>query len=214
MKFLEDFFEYFALFVLLINSILYAKRYKRLKTFIAFSYFVYYLSTSLVILLVSDIFAFLKLNNLFISHFYFLSQFLFLSLFYKSLFNHKQQKLVTFILILVLLSLTIQYNLQPELFSKFNILEIFLCSFPLIIYAIIHLYNSLTQKGTYMYINAGVLIYISTSTLIFILGDYLSQFSKSQVVKNIWLINKILYVVYLFLILIEWKKNLSQIKKL
>ena len=63
-----------------------------------------------------------------------------------------------------------------------------------------------------MYINAGILIYITTSTLIFILGDYLSLFTKNQAIKNIWLINKVLYVIYMILILIEWKKNFRPVK--
>ena len=62
-----------------------------------------------------------------------------------------------------------------------------------------------------MYINAGILIYLTTSTLIFILGDYLSGISNAAV-KNIWFINAVLYVTYLVLIFIEWWKNFRVIK--
>jgi ABC-type transport system involved in cytochrome c biogenesis permease subunit len=82
-----------------------------------------------------------------------------------------------------------------------------------VVYSMIHLYNSLNESPKYMYINAGVLIYITTSTLIFILGDYLSGNSiSSSSVDTIWFINKVLYVIYLALIFIEWWRNFRVIK--
>ena len=75
----------------------------------------------------------------------------------------------------------------------------------------IHLYNSLTKKGELMYINAGILIYLTTSTLIYILGDYLSN-QRGIVISNIWFLNKVLYVVYISLILTEWKMSILPLK--
>ena len=43
---------------------------------------------------------------------------------------------------------------QKDLFKEFNLLEILITSFHLVLYAIIHLYNSLGKPGKYMYINA------------------------------------------------------------
>ncbi|WP_397364468.1 hypothetical protein [Olleya sp. R77988] len=152
-------------------------------------------------------------NNLFLSHFYFILQFVFLSLFYRELFTKKQIRYLHIVSTLVITTLIIQYTNRPSLFYKFNLLEILITSLPLVIYSVIHLYNSLTKPGKYMYINAGVLIYLTTSTLIFILGDFLASQKGVMSVKGIWFINKILYVGYLILICIEWKKNLWKTKK-
>ena len=59
-----------------------------------------------------------------------------------------------------------------------------------------------------MYINAGVLIYLASSTLIFILGNLINVVDR-PLQTNIWFINKILYVGYLILILIEWRNLLK-----
>lgn len=111
-------------------------------------------------------------------------------------------------MVLVIITLIIQYSIKPSLFFNFNILEIFLTSFPLVVYSIVHLYNSLSRKGQFMYVNAGILIYLTTSTLIFILGDYLAS-ERSDLIRKIWYLNKVLYIGYLVLILMEWK-NYSQ----
>ena len=204
-KFVDGIFEYLGLLLLFINVIIFIKsRANKSKAFNIFSLNMLFI---LIILLASLILNVNGINNLYLSHFYFGFQFIFLSLFYKSLFASRfQKKIVNVTLFLVTSVLCVQYSVQPDLFFKFNILEILICSFPLVIYAILHLYNSLTKKGEFIYINIGVLIYLSTSTLIFLLGDYLAGI-KSTVVKTIWLLNKILYVVYLLLIYFEWYKH-------
>jgi len=155
-----------------------------------------------------------KLPNLYLSHIYFGSQFIFLSFFYRSLFIKKLQKrLVDVVLLMVFGSLCIQYGFNPNLFNKFNLFEIVVCSFPLVVYAIIHLFNALTIKGGFMYLNIGVILYLTSSTLIFILGDYLAGVRvKSLMVRSVWFVNKMLYVVYLLLIYIEWHKSFKGAK--
>lgn len=208
---LKEIFEYLGLLILLINVLLYSRSYRNIKS-VAFKIFSFYLITSFLILITSIILWKLKMNNLYLSHFYFIIQFLILSFFYKQLFNIIQNKIVNTIIISVSIILTIQYISNPDLLYKFNVFEVFITSFPLIVYSIIHLYNSLTKKGEFMYINAGVLIYLSISTLIFILGDYISVYKSDSPISEIWLINKVLYIVYLLLILIEWKKSIKQAK--
>jgi hypothetical protein len=212
MKLINAFFEYTGIILIFINTLLYLISYKSHKKIVAYKVFSWYLMSSFIISLAAFILAKLIINNLFLSHLYFISQFVFLTFFYKFLFNPNQQKKLILILILVLSILTYKYVSEPSLFYRFNLTEIFMTSFPLVVYSIIHLYNSISKSSRYMYINAGILIYIATSTLIFILGDYLSLFTKNQAIKNIWLINKVLYVIYMILILIEWKKNFRPVK--
>jgi len=209
-------FEKLGFILLFINTSLFIYSYLKNKNK-ATKYFVIYLLLTFLNLLSSyfiiDIQKALELkkNNLFLSHFYFVFQFVFLSLFYSQLFNKKQikhQKIISFFVFSILI---IQYSIKPSLFYQFNLLEIFITSFPLVIYSIFHLYNSLSKSVRFMYINAGILIYIATSTLIFILGNYISKIDK-EIADGVWFLNKVFYVGYLILILIEWKKSLLKTK--
>ena len=210
-----DFFaKNLSLFLLLIICSLYIITLKKNKLK-SLKFFTFYLASVSIVMICSISLARNKLPNLYISHFYFIGQFIFLSLFYRSIFvNQIQKRLVYIILFVVISILGVQYYIQPYLFLKFNILEVFICSSPLVAYAIIHLYNSLTRRGVFIYINIGVLIYLTSSTLIFIFGDYLADFrDKNLIVKNIWLINKGLYISYLLLIFMEWYKNFRVYKQ-
>lgn len=62
-----------------------------------------------------------------------------------------------------------------------------------------------------MYINSAILIYLSVSTLIFILGNVINSIDKS-LANNVWFLNKVFYVGYLLLILFEWKMSLWKTK--
>lgn len=207
MKLISSLFEYLGIAILLINALLFFKSYTSKKS-MAFKYFSFYLGTSLIIVVITSTLSYFAEDNLYLSHFYFIGQFILLSLFYRELLNTNQKKIVNTILALVLFTLSLQYANTPKLFFKFFVFEIFITSFPIVIYSIIHLYNSISKKGAYIYINAGILIYLTTSTLIFILGDYLSEYNNTTI-KKIWLVNKILYLIYLILIFIEWTKTLS-----
>ena len=211
MRQLNDFIQLLGLFLIVLNAILYLKSYIFNKRSVTLLYLTLYLFICAVIMIISSYLGYKGDSNLHYSHLYFISQFIFLSLFYKSIFKTNQRKWVTTVLIIILLVLTIQYINKPELINKFNLFEIFVTSFPLIIYSGMHLYNSLSKKGEFMIFNSGVLIYITTSTLIFILGNYLSGFFNDTI-RSIWLLNKVLYVIFLLLILIEWKKTILRVK--
>lgn len=207
-----------GIILLLINATLYTYSYLKDKKSKALKYYIIYLAltfcvlTSSILLVIIQRSLGLDKNNLFLSHFYFIFQFIFLSLFYRELFNKKQQNWVNVIFVLVALVLSIQYINEPSQFKKFNLLEILLTSFPLVLYSIIHLYNSLSKPGKFMYINAAVLIYLSASTLIFILANLIIIVVDKSISNNVWLLNKVFYVGYLLLILTEWKKSLWKMK--
>ncbi|SDR83472.1 hypothetical protein SAMN04515667_0791 [Formosa sp. Hel1_31_208] len=204
MKQFDDLLQYLGLFLIVLNALLYTRSYIIVKKNVALLFLSLYLFVSGIVMVFSSILAYNSEPNLHLSHIYFIAQFVFLSLFFGSLFNSKQKKWVTLILIFVLTVLICQYIQNPELIYKFNLFEIFITSFPIIIYSIIHLYNSLSKNGEYMLVNSGILVYLTTSTLIFILGNYLAEF-RNDLITKIWIINKLLYVLYLVLILIEWK---------
>ncbi|WP_296316254.1 hypothetical protein [Winogradskyella sp. UBA3174] len=208
---LHDFFDYLCVVLIIVNAALFIYSYKENRRNLSYRLFCMYLIISVVINLFVIILGSYKINNLYFSHYYFILQFILLSLFYRTLFIKNQKQIVSAVLVTVVGILSIQYAYSPELYFKFNTTEVFLTCFPIVVYAMIHLYNSLNKSPKYLYINAGILIYLATSTLIFILGDYLSG-SNTGAVNNIWLINKVLYATYLALILTEWWKNFRLIK--
>ncbi|WP_245892150.1 hypothetical protein [Flavobacterium pallidum] len=105
----------------------------------------------------------------------------------------------------VLLALSIQYTLIPGLFFKFNLFEIFLTSFTLIIFSTFHFYNLLNQKKEFYYINSGILVYLFGSTVLFLTGNLVSSLS-SEVNTITWTLNAFLYVIYQLFVLVECAK--------
>lgn len=147
-------------------------------------------------------------NNHYLSHLFFIPQFIILSFFYKSLFKKNQKKIVNAVLLIVMSILIIQYFINPELFLTYNPLEVLLTCSPIVAYTILHLYNSLTKKGELMYINTGILFYISFTTLLFILYKFINSTNISFNRQPIYLINKILVIGYMLLFLVEYKLSI------
>ncbi|MFT5891338.1 MAG: hypothetical protein ACI9Y7_001439, partial [Dokdonia sp.] len=194
-KVLDDIFQYLGILLLFLNVILYTKSHNRYKAIMAYKFILIYLIISLISSVSTEYLYTKKEPNIYITHLFFTSQFILLSLFYLELFKKKQKKLVKIIFIITLILLATQY-LDPKNLIEYNVLEIFITSLPLILYSIIHLYNSLVKKGKFMYINAGILIYLSSSSLIFFLGNYLKKIDQ-DVANNIWLLLKVMYAFYL-----------------
>lgn len=162
--------------------------------------FYIYLEAILFIIITTT--AYFSVNNLVYSHLYFIGQFILLSLFYYSLFNLKQKRFILINFALIVPLIIWSYFKNPLLINQFNITEIFFTSAPLVVYSIIHLFNSLSQHSKFSYFNVGILMYISCSTLIFILGNLISNISQYLSI-DIWLLNKVLYIGYLTLISLE-----------
>ena len=194
-------------FILLVNVILFSKGFSSKGK--AFRIFTCYLIIMFVIQITVSVFQYFRMNNLFLSHFYFILQFILLSYFYLNLGLNKAQSLTVkagFVFCLSLLA--IQYYNDSSQLLKFNLFEIFITSFLLIIYATFYLYNLLTDKKEFYYLNLGVLIYLFGSTVLFLAGDLLTL-NALRLEFSIWILNALLYVVYQVFIFIEWKKNFS-----
>jgi hypothetical protein len=192
--------------LLLLNSILYLKEF--FKHGKAFKIFTIYLLGTVVVQISSQIFMVLYGNNLFISHFYFIGQFILLSLFFKSLFKNRIQHTISnWILIIGIFVLAVQYAFDPNVFYKFNLFEIFVTSFLLIVMAGIHLYNLLIEKKVYYYTTIGVLFYLSGSTILFFVGNLTAILSKEYQFLP-WTLNAILVVIFQLFILVQWKKTI------
>ncbi len=189
--------------VLLINFIVFASRFTKQTK--AYKIFTIYLSWLIVVQLSATVGKYYLESNLFLSHFYFIGQFILLSLFYLSLFKlNGQKKTIKLGLIIGLCVLGIQYYLEPSLFFKFNLLEIFITSFLITIYAIIHLYNMLTDKKKFYFITIGVLLYLVSSSILFLIGNLTLVLSPKWQFLT-WKINAFLVVIYQLVILYQWK---------
>ncbi|AYN04962.1 hypothetical protein EAG11_12930 [Flavobacterium sp. 140616W15] len=192
-------------FLLLINFIVFAFGLsKKQKSYVIFTVYLFLIVCIQIITLVLRK---LGLNNLFLSHFYFIGQFIMLGLFYFNLITDKfQKKVIKITVILALLSLAIQYSIRPDLFFKFNLYEIFITSFLLLIFATFHFYNMLNGKKMFYYINIGIILYLFGSTILFLVGN-LSVTLSSKYYKVPSRINYILYVIFQLFILVEWKRS-------
>lgn len=192
----------FNYLLMLINLVLFLIQFKKLNK--AFRIFTFYMLVIAIIQLTTRYFSRNGMNNLFISHFYFVLQFVILSFFYKTILPvNAQKKCVLTGLIVCLSILSIQYYYNPSLFYTFNLLEIFITSFLILIYAMFHFYNILNESKEYYYLNTGIFIYIFGSTVLFLSGDILSTIDKSYG-KIIYTLNGLLYIVYQIYIFIEW----------
>ena len=146
----------------------------------------------------------MHIHNLFLSHFYFILQFIILSLFYYNLLKESfQKKIIVINLSLCLSLLFLQYVLNWSLFHQFNLFEIFITSLPLIIYATFHLYNLLNEKKEFYYITIGLLIYLFGSTVVFLTSNLLISLHSKFLLKMIMKLNVYLYIVYQLFILYE-----------
>lgn len=100
-----------------------------------------------------------------------------------------------------------QYALDWQLFYRFNLLEIFITSLPLIIYATFHLYNLLNQIKEFYYITIGLLIYLFGSTIVFLSSNLLISLNSNLPFKIIYSLNVYLYIGYQLFILFDLTKK-------
>lgn len=202
---MKQFLAYFGYLLLLLNFILYVSAY--FKNNKAYKIFTIYLFVMMCVQLSSHLCMRFYSNNLYLSHFYFIGQFIILSLFYLKLIKENfQRRVIAIGFVLVLSTLSIQYVIRPELFFKFNLYEIFITSFLLIIYATFHFYNMLDEKKVFYFINMGILMYLFGSTILFLVGNLTAKFSlKFSFVT--WILNTFLYAIYQLFILYEWIVN-------
>lgn len=202
---------YLGIFILIVNFILFFKSsFKQEK---AFKVFTFYLMVMVIIQIITSVFQAMQKNNLFLSHFYFVLQFLILSYFYLQIVKTGFQKNAVKIMVpLCLTVLAIQYYFDQALFFKFNLFEIFITSFLIIIFSMFHLYNILNEKKYYYYISIGVLVYLFGSTFLFITGNLMTTLS-TDLRSMVWIINNVLYLFYQIFIFVEFKQMILNKKQ-
>ncbi|MAZ72100.1 MAG: hypothetical protein CMC70_03040 [Flavobacteriaceae bacterium] len=176
----------------------------------AYKIFTLYLAVIAIIQLITFYYALYKWNNIFFFHFYFISQFIFMSLFY---YNLLKNNFILLILGLGLVVISAQFVLDPTIFYEYNTYGVSLTQSIIVLYAIIYYYRSLSVANPFMLINTGVLLYFITSILFFASGNlFLHPDIPKETKRYIGLINQFLYFVFQVLIFLEWYRN-YRIKK-
>jgi hypothetical protein len=198
------FISLIGLFCLVVNAVLYVlkisgkdKNYRILTT---------YLVVLSVEEIICNVMGFTHPNsNLFLNHFHFNIQFIFLSmLFYRLFTNVALKKIVIVMPAIVWLALGIQYYSSPSLFWQFNVPEIAIISLILISYSLIHLYNCLGAEKRYFYFAIGLIMYLLCSSIIYMSGKYELVFLYKPYI-DIWVFNSLFFITYQYLLFKEWK---------
>ena len=194
-----------GLLFLLFNSILFLKTGKGKDR--NYQYLTFYLAILFIVELACNIIGILETNsNFFLSHYYFIIQFIVLSLFFYQIFDNKKLKtFILFNLFVVFFVLIYQYYNTPKLYREFNVLEIGLTSSLLIVYCIIHFYRNLKSSFDYFYFCFGLTFYLTSSMLIFLSGNTTLVFFEEPFYSDIWVFNSLFYILYQYLIFKEWK---------
>lgn len=193
--------------LLVINTIVFIISYK--KTDRPLKYFIGYLILCVFIQLITSLLADLRQNNLYLSHFFFTGQFVFLSLFFSSIYNIKKLRTLTLISITAItLFYSIYFYTDSAAFKRWNVFEIVITSIPLLMYSLYFFIKKMEDQieRKYLYFNIGFFVYTLCSTLIFITGNIGTKTIKTY----IWLVNTILYSAYQVFIFVEWYKNFKK----
>ena len=176
--------------------------------------FFIYLIAIFLIQIFSEVWSYLYKTNLFVSHYYFITQYILLSIFYSTVIkNLVYKKGILLSLFLVPIPLILQYVYNPEKYHMFNLTEIVVCSLPIVLHSIIYFFQSISkEKKEFLYINSGIFTYLLCSTLIFVAGNYVSPVYTFWY-RFIWYLNAFLIIIFQSLIFIEWYKHFRKKKE-
>jgi hypothetical protein len=141
----------------------------------------------------------------FISHFFFIGQFFFLSIFYLNILKDVfQKKSIKIIMILVSIILIIQYIFDPNLLYKFNLFEIYVISFVIIVYVFYHFYEMLNAEKYHLYNSVSILLYQLGCVFLFSAGNL---FLKNNPKYNLFTfdLNNILGIIAQIIVFVGWR---------
>ena len=193
-------------FLLVTNAILYLLRLKGNSK--AYSYF----STYLILIAIIEVSTILVAkafhqNNLFLSHFYFIIQFVLLSMFYSELLKSRW---IRWIVLPVVGMIAYQFIAEPSLFFRYNPIGASIMQSLIVIYSLIYFYRSLDGNREFLIVNIGIFLYLLSSALIFVSGNLVLDLNLSENTRYLLInVNRVLILVFQILIFVEWRKNYS-----
>lgn len=201
-KILSNLTIYFSLFY----PLLYIKGFSKYNK--AFKIFTIYLVCIGIIQISSQIaISIFKGSNLYLSHFYFISQFILLSFFYFQLLKYRWIFMITGLILGIVI---FQFINDPGIFYRYNPLGMTITQGILVVYSLLYFYKSLSGKSEFLIVNVGVFFYMLSSALIFASGNLVFDANISESFTEVLIrSNLILFLVFQILIITEWWKNYS-----
>lgn len=152
----------------------------------------------------SSVLSFKGINNLFLSHSFIIIQTLILGyIFIKNFLNRNQIKLAKIYLTVTMSFLVIQYSIHPSLLTQFNLIEVFLMNYFLILCSFCYFYNTLGKNRQYGFLVIGILFYSVMSSSIFLFGN-LATSVDIDIAKIIWQSHFFLVMTYQLLVMLQW----------
>jgi cell division protein FtsW (lipid II flippase) len=205
----DDFIINTGYFFLILNTLVFTLSYTKKDK--ALKYFIMYLVLCSFVQLISSNYSSKGEDNLFLSHYFFIGQFIFLSLFFSTLYSIKKlKKIIRFLIFPIALYFVIYLKVNPDEYKKWNVLEIAITSIPLLTYSFYFFIKKIDDNKSkkYIYFNSGFFVYTLCSTLIFTLGNIGIGTPETKDLKLIvWDINAFLYLIFQIFIFVEWYKN-------
>ena len=201
-----------GLFFLVFNTILFLRN-SQIKKEIS-NVFLIYLVTLSIIEVACHIIGILQPNsNFFISHFYFIFQFTFLSyLYHKLIGSNFISKIILFVYLIQMTILAVMYIFDPSLFWRFNEYEIIATSFILVVYAFYFIYKEMDKVHYYYNFSIGLILYLLCSVSIFLYGNLELVLIENPHI-DIWIFNTVFYIIFQFMIFREYAFFTSKLHK-
>ena len=201
-----------GLFFLVFNTILFLRN-SQIKKEIS-NVFLIYLVTLSIIEGACHVIGILKPNsNFFISHFYFIFQFTFLSyLYHKLIGSNFISKIILFVYLIQMTILAVMYIFDPSLFWRFNEYEIIATSFILVVYAFYFIYKEMDKVHYYYNFSVGLILYLLCSVSIFLYGNLELVLIENPHI-DIWIFNTIFYIIFQFMVFREYAFFTSKLHK-
>lgn len=135
-------------------------------------------------------------------------------MFYRILLEDPlQKKTVEISMYSGLFIILLQYILEPGLFFEFNLLEIVVTSLLVVFFAMLYLYNMLTDKKRYYFITISLIVYLLASTVLFLVGNLTIGLSN-EIKFLTWNLNAFFVAVNQLFILYEWKVSFKSKKEI
>lgn len=205
------FLIYSSYFFVILNVIVYTISFFQGKKanvfFMVYLYFYFIMNATMYVMMK------LHKDNLIVMNFFFIGDMVWMGLFYASILKNKtQEKVVKSSLVIVLLLLLLQILWEPDQLFKYNLFEIAITCLATILFAMMHLYNMLTGKKVFYFFTIGLLLYLCSSTILYLVGGLTINLSDSMKLIT-WNLNTILLIVFHLFILYEWKVSFYKKKK-
>ncbi|MDW5290762.1 hypothetical protein [Formosa sp. PL04] len=207
--------SFIGLCFLVVNTTLFLTD-KTVRVLVSKTFLAYLVSLSFIEISCNVIGVLYPNSNLFISHFYFIFQFVFMSSLYYTLF--KEKKIKQFIVLVFVIELMILgwiYYSNPQLFWEFNIFEIVSTSFILVFYALVYIFKNLEVEHKYFNFSIGLILYLCCSITIFLSGN-LEMVLYEDPFIDIWIFNSLFYIIFQYMVYREYlffKKQALKISK-